>query len=243
VQHDRSPDDLRVGPWVPAQRAGAPAQPTPTPAAPAQPTQPTRPPAVVNEETQVLPVFVTGKKPEQPPGRAAMADTSLPPSERGMLLFVAALLGLGTIAVVAMMGFGLTGTKPEPPADPTPSRPAAVVPVATPSTGPSPSPQPSPSPHQATTSAKPSTAKRSPTAAPVQLGSITLGDVFTYCQDTNGGMPLPPGRGRGSWSCDAGHGQRQDFTPTDVCQWRYHDSGARATVGDRTNPATWRCTT
>ncbi|HKT05565.1 MAG TPA: hypothetical protein VJT31_39110, partial [Rugosimonospora sp.] len=67
-------------------------------------------PLSANEATVVLPVFVTGKKPEQPPAHQAMAETRLPSSERGMLLFVAALLGLGTIAVVAMMGFGLAGS-------------------------------------------------------------------------------------------------------------------------------------
>jgi hypothetical protein len=55
-------------------------------------------------------------------------------------------------------------------------------------------------------------------------------------------VPSPPGRGRDSWTCIGNH-VRQDFTPTDVCRWRFRDGGARAVVGDIYDPSTWRCYT
>jgi hypothetical protein len=238
VQQDRSPDDLRVGPWIPTQRTESTGQTPPPP-------NPLRPPgSPVNEETVVLPVFVTGKKPEQPPAQRAMAETTLPSSERGMLLFVAALLGLGTIAVVAMMGFGLGGsggTKPKSAVAATTSRtPAGAPPAPSDATVPSPT---AASPSRPAPSRSP--ARRSPTPGPTStfLGNLSNGDVVSYCQHTNNGMPWPPGRGRNSWNCVADHGQRQEFAPADVCQWRYRDGGARATIGDLTTPSTWRCYT
>ncbi|MEN3310030.1 MAG: hypothetical protein V7603_6232 [Micromonosporaceae bacterium] len=237
MQHDRSPDDLRVGSWIPTQRTGSTAQPPPPSTTPAPPA-----PSPVNEATVVLPVFVTGKKPEQPPAQQAMAETTLPSSERGMLLFVAALLGLGTVAVVAMMGFGLAGTptKPKPPVAVTASASPAVAvpaPIGAPATPSAPA-----SPTKAAPSRTPA-AKRSPAPTQTTLGTLSTADVIGYCQDTSNGMPLPPSRGRNSWTCFADRGQRQEFAPTDVCRWRFHDNGARAVVGDLNNPSTWRCYT
>jgi hypothetical protein len=236
VQHDKSPDDLRVGTWIPTQRTGSTPQTPPTPNSPPSP-----PPSTIesaNEQTVVLPVFVTGKKPEKPPAHQAMAETSLPSSERGMLLFVAALLGLGTVAVVAMMGFGLGGsTKPKPPVAAS-TTPAPVV------AAPLPSPEPSlaPSPGKPSPSRSPA-ARHSPSPSSTFLGALSNSVLVGFCQDTNNGMPFPPRNGRSSWACLADRGQRQEFAPTDVCQWRYRDGGARAVVADITSPPTWRCYT
>ncbi len=249
MQQDRSPDDVRVNPWIPAQRTGSAAQPPqptePVPQVP-QPEPVTARPVPAdsaNDQTVVLPVFVTGKKPVQPPAHEAMADSRLPSSERGMLLFVAALLGLGTIAVVAMMGFGFArGGGPVPQKSAAAPSPSAVA-LPPPSPAPvSPSAElPSPTPGKPSPTHSPR-ARHSPTPGPSALGTLSVGTVLAYCRDTNNGMAWPPSRGRATWTC-VGNGNRQDFTPTDVCQWQYHDGGAHATVGDIADPSTWRCYT
>ncbi len=185
----------------------------------------------------MLPVFVTGKKPEAPSVQRA-AETKLPSSERGMLLFVAALLALGTVAVVAMLGFGLGGTtKPKTPAHaPSPSTVVAVPPI------PSPADPPSPSLSAASPSPSRSSTRRTPAPTATLLGALSSNLVFRYCQDANGGMPVPPSRGRGGWSCVSQRGH-QDFTPTLVCQWHFQDSGAKAVIAAIGDPATWRCYT
>jgi hypothetical protein len=181
----------------------------------------------------VLPVFVTGKKPEPPKTRPNTPE-SLPRSERGMLLFVAALLGLGTLAVVAMMGFGLSGSgtpKPsaarntatqDPPA-PSLSAPVVVVPP------PDPSPSVVPSPSRARTSPTP---RRSPSRIP--LGTLTMGDLQGYCQ-----FRRPQLEGQ-QWSCRP---NGPNFTPTTICRWRFNDRTAHAVIGDIRDPSTWRCYT
>jgi hypothetical protein len=243
VQHDRSPDDVHVGPWIPTQRTESTGQPPPSPApSPTAPLPPdARPAGPANEATVVLPVFVTGKKPE-PPAVQRAAETKLPSSERGMLLFVAALLGLGTLAVVTMMGFGLGGasTTPKPPVARTaPPSPVAAAPLPSPADSPSPSPSPSPSSASPSPSRSP---RRSPSPTATLLGTLSNGAVVGYCKDTNNGMPWPPGQNN-TWACVANRGQRQEFTPTDVCRWQFHDGGARAVVGDLATPSTWRCYT
>ncbi|MBO0869573.1 MAG: hypothetical protein J2P15_13505 [Micromonosporaceae bacterium] len=261
VQQDWSPDDLGTGYRIPAQRSGSPLE-TP-PSANIPPAANIRPPANIppasaspaagipsrqtvrpeppragvpgtNDETMVLPVFVTGKKPE-PPQTQPSPSESLPSSERGMLAFVAALLALGTLAVVAMMGFGLTG-KPKPsgaaasatrdPAAPSPTAPAVVVP---PDPSPALSIAPSPSrPHRSPT-------PRRTTSSPRLLGTLSMGDLFGYCQGRS------PQLNGGQWSCGGGNGQT--FTPTTICRFRFNDRTAFAAVGDIRDPTTWRCFT
>jgi hypothetical protein len=74
-----------------------------------------------HDKTLLLPAFVTSSKigiddqlakpaiPAQPaPAKPAAPDHTdrLPSSERGMLVFVSAILGVGTLAIVAMAIFG-----------------------------------------------------------------------------------------------------------------------------------------
>ena len=141
MQQERSE---QVGGAIPAQRAEAtnpPATP-PTadpPAADPPKTDPpktdppaTDPPAARppvpqsgNDETMILPAFVTGKKekepkPAEPVRHQATPEGALPPSERGMLIFVAALLGIGTIAVVTVLGLGGFSSAPRTGGTPSP---------------------------------------------------------------------------------------------------------------------------
>jgi hypothetical protein len=51
-----------------------------------------------------------------------------------------------------------------------------------------------------------------------------------------------PDRNDPNWSC-GNDNRRTDFTPTDVCQWKYTDNTAYAVVGDLNDPTTWRCYT
>ncbi|HKS99031.1 MAG TPA: hypothetical protein VJT31_05810, partial [Rugosimonospora sp.] len=100
----------------------------------------------------------------------------------------------------------------------------------------------SPSAPASASPARSSTTVRKASPAPtVVLGTLSYSDLVAYCQDTNSGMAWPPGHNHDSWTCLANHNQRQDFSPTDVCQWRYHDGTARAQVGDLNDPTTWRC--
>lgn len=261
MQRDSSPEDLRVGGWVPTQRTDPDTQvlppngetqmipPTSGPPAPGgKELPPTTPQAAAaghaaNDETMVLPVFVTGKKPEPPPTRAE--QNKLPPSERGMLLFVAALLGIGTIAVVAMMGFGLVSTPSKPHARPSaaaasPSVQAAPAPVESPS--PTPSVPLSHKPVHSTTSSP----KRSPSPNPTAtfLGSLSMNDVSQYCVAKTGSPSAhPPSGDNHFWTCGRRGQAKQPFTPTDVCRSASGDGGALAQVGSIDDPRTWRCYT
>src|SRR5581483_9661801 len=150
-----------------------------------------------------------------------------------------------TIAVIAMMGFGLadSGTTPRHTAS---AAPSPTVIVVAPVPAPSPSPSPSASPSAPTSPSAPAskvTTSRHASPAPSVQGTLSYADVAAFCQATDGGMAWPPGRGRTSWSCIADHNQRDNFTPTDVCQWRFQDNGSRATVGNLADPSTWRCRT
>jgi hypothetical protein len=185
----------------------------------------------------VLPVFVTGRKPEPRPPRHAAPDDRLPPSERGMLLFVAALLGLGTVAVVAMIGLTGGTTVGRPPVHRSPVPTVASVPQAPPpATLPSPTPpSPVPSPPARTTPAA-----RRTTPARVALGTLSRDDLNAYCMVNGSGFAHPPDNASGQWTC----GRRgQAFTPNDACRWRFNDHTAYAVVGDIMDPTTWRCYT
>jgi hypothetical protein len=225
VQQDSSE---QIGGAVPAQRteASAPA---------ARPPEP--------DETVILPAFVTGKKertpkPAEPVRHQAEPEGRLPPSERGMLIFVAALLGIGTLAIVVVIGLG--GFSSPPASTHTPSV-AAVTPPAVESTSPSPTPIASsaapPSPAPATTPAV-----RRTTPGPVVLGTLTRTDPAAFCTFRKAGRALRLDDGR--WFCSGSRDRPPfPFAPNDVCRWRFIDNTAYAVAGDPTDPATWRCFT
>jgi hypothetical protein len=232
VQQEQAEGEPQVGGALPTQRTGSALPP---------------PGQSGNDETVILPAFLTGKKAAEPkPAEPARhgPEGALPASERGMLIFVAALLGVGTIAVVGLLGLGgLTKKKPTPTPVPAPKPPAAIVTV--PSATPSPTPSPSPSAGPASPSPT-ATARRSPTPArSTALGTLTSTDPYTYCYDTRHGIARAPGQGDKSWTCVAGnaHSGAADFSPTDVCRWRFSDNGAYAVVGSLGDPSTWRCFT
>jgi hypothetical protein len=246
VQQERSE---QVGGAIPAQRTETtnPPAPTPPPAdPPAAGPPPADPPAPAphtgNDETMILPAFVTGKKekepkPAEPVRHQATPEGALPPSERGMLIFVAALLGVGTLAVVTVLGLG--GFSSAPHTARTPSA-AAVGTSVTESPSPSPSPaasSPAPAPPP------PSPTPRPPRTTParVTLGVLTRTDPAAFCTYSKAGRAREID---GNWFCSGsgGHGPFQ-FAPGDVCQWRYLDKTAYAAVGDATDPATWTCYT
>jgi hypothetical protein len=223
----------QIGAVVPSQR-GEQSTPPPGPSA--------------MDETLVLPAFVTGKRSEPKPAepvRHQAPDTTLPPSERGMLIFVAALLGLGTLAMVTVLGVGgfarpahHTGTPTKAAAAPV----AATTPSASPTGSPSPSPVVASAPAQPVVTTMPATPRRSSSPAKVTLGTLTRADPSAFCMDSMAGRARP--HSDGSWSCTGTQVRPAfTFTPTDVCQWRYVDKTAYATVGDQTDPATWTCYT
>lgn len=211
-------------------------------AVPAQRTEASLPPARTEADTVILPAFVTGKKerqpkPAEPVRHQAAPEGKLPASERGMLVFVAALLGTGTVAIIALLGLG-GFSRPAPTSTHTPSI-AAVAPPPVPS----PSASPSPSPTPVASSAPPTTPapRRSP-AGPVALGTLTSADPAAFCTYSQAGRARQ--RDDGSWFCS---GSRDHpgfvFGPNDVCRWRYLDNTAYAVTKDPTDPATWRCYT
>jgi hypothetical protein len=186
------------------------------------------------DETVVLPAFVTGKREAEAKAAEPMRHQpgdALPPSERGMLIFVAALLGVGTLAVVTILGLGGFSAKPAP-AHPKPPPMASVyptpTPLETPSTSPAAVPPPSPS-------ASPST-RRSTRA----LGTLTANDPAAYCTYKKAGRVHL--REDGTWVCLGAPGHDGFlFTPTDVCKWRYLRNTALAVVGNPADPTTWKC--
>jgi hypothetical protein len=193
----------------------------------------------LDHKTILLPTFITGRRDE---GKAEsprpQAGDKLPPSERGMLVFVAALLALGTVAVVVMLGFG--GLTPHHPAAAVQdsATPAPGAPVGDPSPSPSDSqsasPSPSPSP-----SSKPPTHKPSP--SPVRLGTVRTRDLYNYCTTKESrSSPVPPDKSGTSWTCQDDSHPPLAFTPDDVCSYRYSQV-AHAMVGTLTDPATWTC--
>jgi hypothetical protein len=218
----------------------------PAPARTVEVVGPARP--VLHDETMVLPAFLTGQAEKPPPPPAPSGPTrpdpaeKLPATERGMLVFVAALLGVGTLAVVIMMGMGLTDPKPKTgkPA-PAASGPApAVTGSGQPTAAPTVQPDPTPT---LTGSLKPTS---HPSAGgPTVLGSITTATLTDYC-----GLVLADPRARyrsmtiGSttkWECYAG---RRDETvvPNTVCQWKFRDNSAYIVAADLAE-LPWKCYT
>jgi hypothetical protein len=187
------------------------------------------------DETVVLPAFLTGKREPEPksePSRPQPGD-ALPASERGMLIFVAALLGVGTLAVVTVLGLGGFSSKPVP-AHPKPPTVATVYPSPTPVVPPSTSPAASPPPPP---SASPSTRR---TASPRALGTLTANDPAAYCTYKKAGRVHM--REDSTWVCVGSPGHDGFlFTPTDVCKWRYLRTTAYAVLGDPADPTTWKC--
>jgi hypothetical protein len=228
---------------VPSASTRAPAHAAPAePAAPADPpasgqrTGPAEPGAPGQrrvDETVVLPAFVTGKREAEQKSAEPMRHQpgdALPPSERGMLIFVAALLGVGTLAVVTVLGLGGFSSKPAP-AHTAPFPLVSVYPSPTPVDSPSPEAAPSPSP-----SASPSTRR----ASPRPLGTLTANDPAAYCAAKKAGRPHL--REDGTWVCLGAPGHDGFlFTPTDVCKWRYLRNTAFATVGNPADPTSWKC--
>jgi len=196
------------------------------------------------DETVVLPAFLTGRKESKaeatPPEEPELpTDGSLPPSERGMLVFVATLLGAGTIAVVTVLGLGgFSSPAPKAGGDPVP-----VISSPSPSPSPSASPLPSPAPSSPTDSPSGGpTPKRSTSPARVSLGALTGNDPRAFCAANDAGRAAQ--HEDHTWYCrGSGTHPPMPFTPTDVCRWRYLDKTAYAVATDIDNPATWKCYT
>jgi hypothetical protein len=149
-----------------------------------------------------------------------------------MLIFVATLLGVGTLAVVTVLGLG-GFSSPEPTAG------AAPVPSATASGSPSPSPSPSPS-HSPSPSPSPTPKKSTP--ARVTLGSLTANDPRAFCAANNAGRVSQ--KEDHSWYCrGTTEHPPMPFTSTDVCRWRYLDKTAYAIATNIDDPTTWKCYT
>jgi hypothetical protein len=197
------------------------------------------------EETLLLPAFVTGKKEREPkpaePVRhhAPPPDGALPPSERGMLIFVAALLGAGTLAVVTVLGMGGFSSGHH-----APRNPAIVATHASAAEPPSPSPAPQPSSASPTPPPPPPppTPARPTSPARQTLGALTASDPAAFCTYSKAGKARQ--HDDHNWYCTGGSGHPPfAFAPGDVCQWRYLDRTAYAVVGNPDDPATWTCYT
>lgn len=200
------------------------------------------------DETVVLPAFITGKPeplPERPKPAAEPVPPAdpdrLPPSERGMLIFVATLLGLGGLAVVVMLGVGGFGSPPQ----------SAGAATTTPAVSPVPTPTPSPSLSPVASAPAPTTPAPKPTTTPPKkpsptvrfLGMLSAKDPAAYCAALDAGRAGQ--HSDHSWYCrgSSAHPQSMPFTSTDVCRWRYLDKTAYAVAGDIDQPSTWKCYT
>jgi hypothetical protein len=191
------------------------------------------------DETVILPAFITGRSeplPERPREPQPAPGDALPPSERGMLIFVASLLGLGTLAVVVVLGLGGF------------SAPAATIPpVPTPAGSSSESPSPSPSPSaSASPSLSPSPSRsprRSPSPTHRLLGTLGAKDPAAYCTSLDAGRVQQ--HSDHSWYCRGSfnHPDPLPFTSTDVCRWRYVSKTAYAVAANIDDPTTWKCYT
>jgi hypothetical protein len=186
----------------------------------------------------VLPAFVTGRKEPAPrPAEPARhrPEGALPPSERGMLVFVAALLGIGTIAVVIMLGMGGLNPRhgtPAPstrPSSSTPSPAAAAAPLPT-------QPVPTDSPASSAPAPPPPTKRTMTTPARTFVGNP---NPYAYCLMVNAGIAQRPDHDDPSWSCQGRH-RSVDFTPDQVCDWQY-GTASFAVVSSLPDPSTWKC--
>ncbi|HEX6500019.1 MAG TPA: hypothetical protein VF054_13455 [Micromonosporaceae bacterium] len=170
-----------------------------------------------------------------PPASGRQAPSEPPPiSIRGLPMFLAALLGLGTIAIVfvTMPGSDRANSAPQPSAAPTVSVTASVSPAGKP-----------------TGTGKPSA--RHPGAGPsptrTVLGSLDLQTMGRFCVSRDAGFatlrraPQGPGAAIDNWAC-TGKSRTRGFTivPTDVCQWRYGVSSVAGYL-DRDDAYSWRC--
>lgn len=170
--------------------------------------------------------------PPKAPAPSRQTPSEPPPvSVRGLPMFLAALLGLGTIGIVfmTMPGSGKADSAPKPNATASagPAAPAAA-------TG-TPSGQPS---HHATGA--------TPSSRPI-LGSLDQQTMGKFCASRDAGFATlrrePQGAGAAidNWAC-TGKSRTRGFTivPTDVCQWRY---GSSAVAGylNRNDAYSWRC--
>lgn len=246
-------DQAPTTPRVPAQRTGddarpgSPAAPRPRHAAPdatgevtaiagstpvVAPTAPAR--SVLDDKTVVLPAFLTGSAAPAPaPSGPTRPDPTakLPATERGMLVFVAALLGLGTIAVVAMMGMGLTTDKKPAPAAASATATVGTSASPTPAASPTASPSPIASPKPTRT-----------TVAPRVLGSISDSSTLnTYCRTWQDNAVAFPGPNNSGWICVRGH-NTMTIVPNTVCRWRFNDSTAY-TSAKGSDDLPWKCYT
>ncbi len=188
----------------------------------------------------VLPAFVTGRKEPAPkPAEPARhrPEGTLPPSERGMLVFVAALLLVGTVAVVIMLGMGGLNPRhgtPAPSSKPTTSTPSPAaaagplptqpVPTDSPASSAPAPPPPPPSKRSATTTAR------------TLVGSP---NPYAYCLMVNSGIAQRPDHDNPSWSC-AGRHRTVNFSPDDVCDWQFGNA-SYAVVSSLPDPSTWKC--
>jgi len=209
----------------------------------------------LHDETMVLPAFLTGKielppepeEVEEPAPNNGRPDPAakLPATERGMLIFVAALLGIGTIAVVAVMGMGLASPKkPSTPPAPTSSASGTAAAIAG---NPDPVVDPVPS---GTGSLRPT--ERPSSSGPKVLGSIASVDILrTYCQQWRNDAyvvgPGQPGPSSPTWACVDPHAKRpSDATlqaaPNYVCRWKYRDNSSYS-PSQGSDKLPWTCYT
>ncbi len=234
-------------PTTPGSGPSAVRESTPgaTPAATVEVVTPSRP--GLHDETMVLPAFLTGQvqKPAPPaPSGPTRPDPAakLPATERGMLIFVAALLGVGTIAVVIMMGMGLGDPKTNPKKGGAASVAASAGTTAPTQPTSAPVAQPDPAP-TVTGSLKPTS---HPSAAgPTVLGSVNAAILTDYCNlllaDERARYRSQTAAGTTKWECYLGR-RDQTIVPNTVCQWKFKDNSAYITAADLSD-LPWKCYT
>jgi hypothetical protein len=199
----------------------------------------------LDDETMILPAFLTGQTEKPPPAPTGPTRpdpmAKLPATERGMLIFVAALLGVGTIAVVTVMGMGLADPKPKPGGKGGPAASSSGTAGQTQPSG-APTVQPDPTP-TVTGSLKP-TAHPS-AGGPAVLGSITSTILDDYCNlvlnDPRAQYRSQSSGGTTRWTCYVGH-HDETIVPNTVCQWKFKDNSAYIPAADLAD-LPWKCYT